>query len=81
MQDGGGGEPTVTETVHDELRAGLDAALDGLGEGAPDQGRVEAAARTTAETKVTKLEGQIGDMDDPVSESLRGDAGGQPRPG
>ena len=69
---GGGGEPSVTQTVHDELQAELDAALAGLEKERKAKGE-EAAARTTAETEVTRLEGVIGDMDDPAPDSLRGE--------
>ena len=60
---GGGGEPTVTQTLHDELQAELDAALADL-ETEREAREDEAAARTTAETEVTRLEGAIGDADD-----------------
>ena len=69
---GGGGEPSVTQTVHDELQAELDAALAGLEKERKAKAE-EAAARTTAETEVTRLEGVIGDMDDPAPDSLRGE--------
>ena len=64
---GGGGEPTVTQTLHDELQAELQAELDAALadlETEREAKEDEAAARTTAETEVTRLEGAIGDADD-----------------
>ena len=40
----GGGEPTVTQTLHDELQAELDAALADLDEGTEGQGRRRGGA-------------------------------------
>ena len=54
----GGGEPTVTQTLHDELQADLDAALADLATEREAKGR-EAAARATAETAVERLGGEL----------------------
>ena len=56
---GGGGEPTVTQTIHDELQAELDAALADLEKERKAKAEVAAGARTTAETEVTRLEGEL----------------------
>ena len=48
---GGDGEPTVTQTLHDELQAELDAALAELAK--------EREAKTTAQGKATRLEGEL----------------------
>ena len=63
---GGGGEPTVSQGVHDVLQHELDDALAEL-EAERDAKRMEAAARRTAETRVTRLETQIGNMNDAAS--------------
>ena len=65
----GGGEPTVTQTVHDELQAELAAALADLTKEREAKAE-EKTARTTAETEVTRLKGTIGSADDEA------DAGG-----
>ena len=68
--DGGGGEPTVTQTVHDELQAELDAALAELMETEGERNTAQASVvrlnteLATARTSVTRLEGVIGDEDD-----------------
>ena len=66
---GGGGEPTVTQTLHDELQAELDAALADL-KTEREAKADEAAARTTAQAEVTRLEGLIGNMDEPASDAV-----------
>ena len=55
---GGDGEPTVTQTLHDELQAELDAALADL-EKERKAKADEEAARETAEGEVTRLEGEL----------------------
>ena len=54
----GGGEPTVTQTLHDELQAELDAALADL-EKERKAKADEEAARETAEGEVTRLTGEL----------------------
>ena len=54
----GGGEPTVTQTLHDELQAELDAALADLTEERKAKAD-EEAARETAEGEVTRLGGEL----------------------
>ena len=54
----GGGEPTVTQTLHDELQAELDAALADLEEERKAKAD-EEAARETAEGEVTRLTGEL----------------------
>ena len=63
---GGGGEPTVSQGVHDVLQHELDDALAEL-EAERDAKRMEAAARRTAEAGVTRLETQIGNVNDAAS--------------
>ena len=63
---GGGGEPSVSQGVHDVLQHELDDALAEL-EAERDAKRTEAAARRTAEARVTRLETQIGNMNDAAS--------------
>ena len=63
---GGGGEPTVSQSVHDVLQHELDDALAEL-EAERDAKRMEAAARRTAEAEATRLETQIGNMNDAAS--------------
>ena len=63
---GGGGEPTVSQGVHDVLQHELDEALAEL-EAERDAKRTEAAVRRTAEARVTRLETQIGNMNDAAS--------------
>ena len=54
----GGGEPTVTQTLHDELQAELDASLADLEEERKAKAD-EEAARETAEGEVTRLTGEL----------------------
>ena len=54
----GGGEPTVTQTLHDELQAELDAALADLEKERKAKADGEAA-RETAEGAVTRLRGEL----------------------
>ena len=54
----GGGEPTVTQTLHDELQAELDAALADL-EKERKAKADEEAARETVEGAVTRLRGEL----------------------
>ena len=59
----GSGEPTVTQTIHDELQAELDAALADLAterEAKAD----ETTARSAAETEVARLKTVVGMADD-----------------
>ena len=65
---GGGGEPTVTQTIHDELQAELDAALADL-KTERDAKAKEAEARSAAEAEVASLTEQIGSMDDAASDA------------
>ena len=57
----GGGEPAVSQTLHDELQAELDAALAEL--------RETEGERDTAKLSVKRLEGMIGGMDDEASDA------------
>ena len=54
----GGGEPTVTQEIHDELQAELDAALAELME-EREARDVEATGRMTAEADVERLTGEL----------------------
>ena len=69
---GGGGEPTVTQTLHDELQAELqselDAALADL-KTERDAKAKEAEARSAADAEVASLTEQIGSMDDAASDA------------
>ena len=65
---GGGGEPTVTQTLHDELQSELDAALADL-KTERDAKAKEAEARSAAEAEVASLTEQIGSMDDAASDA------------
>ena len=62
----GGGEPTVTQTLHDELQAELDAALADL-EKERKAKADEEAARETAEGEVTRLRGELETATDNVT--------------
>ena len=68
--DGGGGEPTVTQTLHDELQAELDAVLAELRATEGERDTAEASVTrlntelATTNANVTRLEGVIGNDDD-----------------
>ena len=62
----GGGEPTVTQTLHDELQAELDAALADL-EKERKAKADEEAVRETAEGEVTRLRGELETATDNVT--------------
>ena len=63
---GGGGEPTVSQGVHDVLQHELDEAMAELRAEREAKAK-EAAARRAAEGKVTRLETQIGNVNDAAS--------------
>ena len=72
MCGGGGGEPTVTQTLHDELQAELQAELDAALADLKterDAKAKEAEARSAAEAEVASLTEQIGSMDDAASDA------------
>ena len=62
----GGGEPTVTQTLHDELQAELDAALADLKKERKAKAD-EEAARETAEGAVRRLRGELETATDNVT--------------
>ena len=68
----GSGEPTVSQTLHDELQAELQAELDAaMADLENERGAKakEAEARKAAQAEVTRLEGEIGSMDDAASDA------------